>query len=90
MVLWVIIAGRDTAERGLTVPVDLRNVPAGLEITVEELISMGHHLKTYIDIVKEHQVDLLVLNTKDEDQLAMHGLAYPLAVDLRQIPLLML
>jgi len=30
------------------------------------------------------------LNTKDEDQLAMHGLAYPLAVELRQIPLLML
>ena len=36
------------------------------------------------------RVDLLVMNTKDEDQLAMHGLAYPLAVELRQIPLLML
>ncbi len=31
-----------------------------------------------------------VLNTKDEDQLAMHGIAYALAVELRQIPLLML
>lgn len=30
------------------------------------------------------------MNTKDEDQLAMHGLAYPLAVELREIPLLML
>jgi hypothetical protein len=30
------------------------------------------------------------MNTKDEDQLAMHGLAYPLAVELRDIPLLML
>ena len=39
---------------------------------------------------KEHGVDLVVLNTKDEDQLAMHGLAYPLAIELRQIPLLML
>ena len=33
IVLWVIIAGRDTAERGLTVPVELRNVPPDLEIT---------------------------------------------------------
>ena len=30
------------------------------------------------------------MNTKDDDQLAMHGLAYPLAVELRDIPLLML
>ena len=29
-------------------------------------------------------------NLKDEDQLAMHGIAYALAVELRQIPLLML
>ena len=63
---------------------------AGLEITVEELISMGHHLKTYQRIVEEHQVDLLVLNTKDEDQLAMHGRAYPLTVQLRHMPLLLL
>ena len=30
------------------------------------------------------------MNTKDEDQLAMHGLAYSLAIELRAIPLLML
>jgi YbbR domain-containing protein len=33
VVLWVIIAGRDTAERGLVVPVEMRNVPTDLEIT---------------------------------------------------------
>ncbi len=33
---------------------------------------------------------VLVMNTKDEDQLAMHGLAYSLAIELRAIPLLML
>ena len=33
---------------------------------------------------------LLVLHTKDEDQLAMHGLAYRLTVELREIPLLLL
>ena len=40
--------------------------------------------------LKAHAIDLLVLNTKDEDHSAMHGLAYPLAVELRNIPLLML
>jgi len=30
------------------------------------------------------------MNTKDEDQLAMHGLAYPLAIEVRSIPLLLL
>lgn len=61
----------------------------GLDITIEELISMGHHLKTYQQIVEEHEVDLLVLNTKDEDQFAMHGRAYPLTVQLRHMPLLL-
>jgi hypothetical protein len=41
-------------------------------------------------LITQHHIDLLVFNTKDDDQLAMHGLAYPLAIELRQIPLLML
>ena len=44
----------------------------------------------YQRLIEEHKVDLLVFHTKDEDQLAMHGLAYPLAVELRHIPLLMI
>jgi hypothetical protein len=51
---------------------------------------MGRRLAEYQRLIEEHKIDLLVLNTMDEDQLAMHGLAYPLAVELRQIPLLML
>ena len=31
--LWFVIAGRQTAERGLVVPVELRNVPRALELT---------------------------------------------------------
>jgi len=57
---------------------------------IEEVIAMGHHLSEYKRLVDEHDVNLLVMNTKDEDQLAMHGLAYPLAVELRQIPLFLL
>jgi len=62
----------------------------GLEVRIAELVTMGDRLPEYEKLIREHEVDLLVLYTKDEDQLAMHGLAYPLAVELRQIPLLML
>ncbi len=63
---------------------------AGAPVTVEHLVVFGHHLSEYTRLIEQHGVDLLVLNTKDEDQLAMHGIAYALAVELRQIPLLML
>ncbi len=60
------------------------------ELTVESMVTSGHHIRVYRRLIEEHEVDLLVMNTKDEDQLAMHGLAYPLAIELRAIPLLML
>jgi len=63
---------------------------AGTHLQVEHLITFGHHLSEYKRLIEQHEIDLLVLNTKDEDQLAMHGIAYALAVELRQIPLLML
>ena len=61
-----------------------------LPVRIEEIVTMGRRLDEYRQLIEGHEVDLLVLYTKDEDQLAMHGLAYPLAVELRQIPLLML
>ena len=51
---------------------------------------MGHHLSEVRRLLDDHQVNLLVLQTKDEDQLAMHGLAYPLVIEMRHIPVLML
>ena len=57
---------------------------------IGEIVMMGRRLGEYHRLITEHRVDLLVLNAMDDDQLAMHGLAYPLAVELRQIPLLML
>lgn len=63
---------------------------AGVRVTVEEIVTMGHRLADHVRLVSEHDVDVLVLNTRDDDQLAMHGLAYPLAVELREIPLLLL
>lgn len=57
---------------------------------VEKIVTLGHHLTDYRQLIADHNVDLLVLNTKDDDQLAMHGLAYPLAVELRRTPMLLL
>ena len=59
-------------------------------LEVKPLVVMGHHLAAYRQLIRDHEVDLLVMNTKDEDQLAMHGMAYPIAVEIREIPLLLL
>ncbi len=60
------------------------------ELTIESIVTSGHHIRAYRRLIEEHEVDLLVMNTKEEDHLAIHGLAYPLAIELRAIPLLML
>ncbi|KIG14841.1 hypothetical protein DB30_06294 [Enhygromyxa salina] len=65
-------------------------IPQRPGLDVRPLIVMGHHLSTYRQLVRDHRVDLLVMDTKDEDQLAMHGMAYPIAVEIRDIPLLLL
>ncbi len=62
----------------------------GLDVQLGEVVMVGHRLSEYQRLVEEHEVDLLVCNTKDEDQLAMHGLVHPLAVQLRRVPMLML
>ena len=66
------------------------NQRPGHSMEVESVITLGHLLEDYKRLINRHEIDLLVLNTKDEDQLAMHGLAYPLAIELRDVPLLLL
>ena len=59
-------------------------------MTVENIVTFGRRLREYLDYVDELNIDLLVIHGKDEDQLAMHGLSYPLAIELRQIPILVI
>ena len=59
-------------------------------LKVESRVKLGHQLADYRGLVEENEIDLLVMYTKDDEQLAMHGIAYPLAVELRTTPLLML
>ncbi len=61
-----------------------------INVDVRSEVSFGHHLTEFRKCVEDYKVDLLVMNARDHQQMAMHGLAYPLAVELRQIPLLMI
>ena len=61
-----------------------------LPLEIKADVRFGHHLTEFKQCIKDYKVDLFVLNAKEHQQMAMHGLAYPLAVELRQIPLLML
>ena len=63
---------------------------AGVPVTIEADVGFGHRLTTWKRLVDAHEASLLVMNTKDEDQDAMHGLAHPIAIEMRQVPLLML
>lgn len=63
---------------------------AGVTLKVEPVVRMGHRLGEYRRLVEARDIDLLVLNTKDPSQQAMCQYAYPLAVELRELPLLML
>ena len=60
------------------------------DLNVAAEVSIGHRLEDCRRLIADHNVDLVVMNTKDADQMAMHGLAYPIAVELRETPLLLL
>jgi YbbR domain-containing protein len=52
IVLWVVIAGRYTAERGLTVPVELRNFPPDLELTGDLVNTVNVRLRASPGLVE--------------------------------------
>lgn len=60
------------------------------DVAIAKDVRMGHRVADCRALVAEHAINLVVMNTKDEGQLAMHGLAYPLAIELRDVPLLLL
>lgn len=60
------------------------------DLTYESVVTRGHQLRQYSELVQSHEVDLVVANTKDEGQLAMHGMAYSLSVELTNVAMLLL
>jgi len=63
---------------------------AGVGIEVECHAKVGRRLEDYRKLIEEDHIDLLVMHAKENDQMAMHGMAHPLAVELRSVPLLLL
>jgi YbbR domain-containing protein len=51
VVLWFVIAGEKTSERGLTVPVELQNVPPNLEMTGEAVNTVEVRLRASPGII---------------------------------------
>lgn len=65
----------------------------GLDIDVEPIVKMGHKVSEYQALVEENSCDLVVFRTREPgntEALALHGVAYALALELRRVPLLML
>ena len=62
----------------------------GNEVEITETVDLGLHVEAYRQLVRSNGIELLVMNTKEKGQLAMHGLAYALAVEVNEIPLLLL
>ena len=63
---------------------------AEIEETVQAIVEHGHGVGSYQELMAKHDVDLLIFNTKDDRQDAMHAMAYALAVQIRSRPLLLL
>lgn len=61
-----------------------------LSKSVESKVTVGAELVVYRRWLKEHEINLVVLNTKDEHQAAMSGFAHAFAVEFRHVPTLML
>lgn len=59
-------------------------------VEFQESVSRGHRLREFVQLVESQDADLLVVNTKDQHQLAMHGMAYALSVEMIDRTLLLL
>ena len=60
------------------------------DLRIEEIVRFGTALSDYESIIDEKDIDLLILNTKEAGQLAMNGIAYAMAVEFKDRPLLLL
>lgn len=63
---------------------------SGMALQVEAIVELGSRVRDYRRLIDEQRIDLLIMYTKDETQLAMHGMSYSIAVEFDHVPLLML
>lgn len=62
------------------------------EVPLEVLsdVRLGHLIGDYEQMIAEHEVDLMVVKSKAEAQLAMPGRAYAIVVEFQHLPLLLI
>lgn len=61
-----------------------------VKIKIKPVVGFGHHITEFKKKIEKQKLDLIVMRGKDKTQMAMHGIVYPLAVEIRQIPLLII
>ncbi len=57
---------------------------------INPVVRLGHRVTDYHRLIDEHEGDLLVCNTNDPEDLAIHPMAYAIALEFRNQPLLLL
>jgi hypothetical protein len=62
----------------------------GISEKIVPVVTMANALTDYKRLINEHDVQLVVMNTKDANQLAMHGMAYAMSVEIQDRPFLLL
>jgi len=61
-----------------------------IPVHIEGKTLMGNHLREIREIIEEENIHVLVMRTRHDEQIALHGLAYPIVMGIREIPILML
>jgi len=59
-------------------------------LQTEAIVTMGYPLPTYRELLRQHHHKMLVMDSKDEKQIAMRGLAYAMAVEFSDIAMLLI
>ena len=92
----VTVATEKVPQKLLAMPLDYVQSTAeelasnNIHEKVVPIVNLGVPVTAYETLVEDHEIDLLVMNTKDSGQSAMHSLAYALSVEIRDRPLLLL
>lgn len=62
----------------------------GKRLELVSVIELGGIIETYRNLIAREPISLLVFSTKDDTQLAMHSLGHSLAVEFRNLPVLLI
>jgi YbbR domain-containing protein len=83
--VWRVITSQDIAELGFTVPLELRNIPTGVEVVGDVVNSISVRVRTSSKLIKQLTVaDMYASLDLDRASLGEH--TYPLTSNNMQVP----